>query len=429
MKVIRIHGGRIIDPANGIDQVTDLYLAAGRVAGLGERPEGFQDGLEIDARGKVVCPGLVDLGARLREPGQEHKGTIRSECRAAAAAGITTLLCPPDTDPVIDTPAVVELIRQRGEQAARARILTLGALTQDLDGENLSEMAALKRAGCVGISNAHRPLASTLVMLRALEYAATFDLKVYLHPQDPALSANGVVHEGAVSTRLGLPGIPEAAETVAVARDLALIERTGIAAHFCRLSSERSARMVARAQHDGLPVSADVAAHQLFLTEMDLLGFDSNCHLIPPLRTQRDRDGLRRALAEGSISAVCSDHQPHEPDAKLAPLGETEPGISALETLLPLVLRLVDEGVLDLPSAIARITSGPAAVIGVEAGTLTVGARADVCVFDPRAHWRLEPRELRSRGHNSPFRGWEFSGRVTHTVLGGRLVHGKEGEK
>lgn len=423
MSRIRISNGRIIDPASRLDQVTDLYIVDGRIAAIGEKPADFRPDSEIDATGQLVCPGLIDLCARTREPGEEPKGTIASETAAAASTGITTLVCPPDTDPVIDTPAVIELIRQRNELAGKARILPIGALTQDLNGEALSEMAALKAAGAVGISNADRPLTNTLAMMRALEYAATFDLTVFLRPEDPALRDDGLVHEGAVSTRLGLPGIPDAAETVAVARDLALIERTGIRAHFCRLSSARSVRLVARAQHDGLPVTADVAAHQLFLTEMDVMGFNSNCHVYPPLRTQRDRDALREAVAEGVVSVICSDHQPHEPDAKLAPLGETEPGIAGLETLLPLTLRLVDEGVLDLMAAIGRLTTGPADVLKRATGTLSPGNTADICLIDPDVFWTLTPERLCGRGHNTPFIGWEFHGQVTHTLLNGRIVY------
>jgi len=422
MTKTRIANGRLIDPANGIDQHVDLFLADGRVAGLGTPPDGFDADIDIDATDQIVCPGFVDLCARTGEPGQEHKGTIASETAAAAASGITTLVCPPDTDPQIDTPAVVELIRRRNEEVGKSRILPLGALTHELNGANLSEMAALKAAGIAGISNADAPITNTLVMQRALEYAATFDLTVYLHPEDPALRNDGLVHEGAVSTRLGLPGIPEAAETVAVARDLALIERTGIRAHFCQLSSARSVRMVARAQHDGLPVSADVAAHHLFLTEMDLMGFDSNCHVHPPLRTHRDRDALREAVAEGVVTAICSGHRPHEPDAKLAPLGETEAGIAGLETLVPLTLRLVDEGVLDLTAAIVRLTSGPGAVLGNGLGSLTLGDVADICILDPGPHWVLSPDLLSGRGHNTPFIGWDFRGRVSYTLLKGEVI-------
>lgn len=420
---ILIKNGRVIDPAHAIDKVQDVYVAEGRIAALGNPPEGFQPEHTIDARGHIVCPGLVDLAAHLREPGAEHKATIASETRAAAAAGITTLCCPPDTDPVIDTPAVVELIRHRAQQAGFARVIPLGALTQALAGAELTEMAALQAAGCAGLTNTRLPVNNSLVMRRIMEYAATHDITVFLHPEDHALANHGCAHEGAVATRLGLPGIPESAETVALARDLTLIEQTGVRAHFCRLSSARSVRMVARAQHEGLPVTADVCAHSLYLTEMDIGLFNSQCHVLPPLRTLRDRDGLRHGLSDRTLGAICSDHQPHEPDAKLAPFTETEPGMSALETLLPLSLRLVDENLLSLPEAIALITCGPAQILRIEAGTLATGQAADICIFDPEHYWTITEDTLVSRGHNTPFLNWEFKGRVTHTLLGGKLVY------
>lgn len=423
---IAIVNGLIIDPANGVDTVGDLYIANGCIAAIGAAPPGFSAQRRIDAAGKVVCPGLVDLGARLREPGQEHKATIASETRAAARGGVTSLCCPPDTSPVVDTPAVAELIRQRAAAAGMARVYTLGALTQGLDGQRLSEMAALQRAHCVGLSNALVPMANTQVLRRAMEYAATFHMTVFLQAEDPWLRNNGCVHEGMMATRLGLPGIPEAAETVAVARDLALIEHTGVRAHFCRLSTGKALRMVARAQYDGLPITADVSAHQLFLTEIDVGDFNAQCHVLPPLRTQRDRDALRKGVANNTLAAVCSDHQPHEPDAKLAPFGATAAGISGLETLLPLMLRLVTDGVLPLNDALARVTAQPARILGIEAGTLTPGRPADVCIFDPEDYWTLEPERLASRGHNTPFAGWELRGRVTHTLLGGKLVYERE---
>jgi len=420
---ILIKGGRVIDPAHGIDKVQDVYVTDGRIAALGKPPEGFNPEQTIDAHKQIVCPGLVDLSAHLREPGAEHKATIASETRAAAAAGITTLCCPPDTDPVIDTPAVVELVRHRAEQAGFARVIPLGALTKALAGAELTEMAALQSAGCAGLTTARRPVNNSLVMRRIMEYAATHDITVFLHPEDSALANHGCAHEGAVATRLGLPGIPESAETAALARDLALIEQTGVRAHFCRLSSARSVRMVARARHEGLPVTADVCAHALYLTEMDIGLFNSHCHVLPPLRTLRDRDGLRHGLSDGTLSAICSDHQPHEPDAKLAPFTETEPGMSALETLLPLSLRLADENLLSLPEAIALVTCGPAHILRIAAGTLAPGQAADICIFDPEHYWTLTEDTLISRGHNTPFLNWEFKGRVTHTLLGGKLVH------
>lgn len=418
---IAIQGGRVIDPAQQFDAVADLFIAEGRIAGLGQPPAGFAADRVIDARNHIVCPGLIDLCARLREPGQEHKATIASETCTAAAGGITTLVCPPDTDPVIDEPAVVELIRRRAKAAGHARVLALGALTHRLRGERLAEMAALKEAGCVGIGDGGRPVANTRVLRRALEYAATFDLTVFLTPFDPELG-HGLAHEGQVATRLGLPGIPAAAETGTLARDLELVRDLGVRVHFGRLSSARAVELVARAQVEGLPVTADVAIHHLHLTEIDLVGFDSRCHVRPPLRGLSDKDALRTGLASGVLGALCSDHQPHEPDAKQAPLGDTEPGISGLDTLLALSLRLARDGVLPLLAVIERLTWGPARILGLDGGHLGTGVPADICVFDPNAVWLLEPGALHSRGQNTPFVGWELQGRVTHTLLEGQVV-------
>jgi dihydroorotase len=423
---IRIAGGRLIDPLNEVDQLLDLYISEGRITAVGNPPDGFRADIDLDATGLCVIPGLIDLCARLREPGQEYKATIDSECRAAAACGITTLCCPPDTDPVIDTPAVVELIRHRAQQVGAARVVTLGALTRGLNGRHLSELAALQQAGCAGMSNALHPLKSTLIERRAFEYAATFDLTVFLHADDMALSAGGCVHEGRVSTRLGLPGIPAAAETVAVARDLALIEQTGVRAHFCRLTTQRAVRMVARAQFDGLPVTADVATPYLYLNEVDAVDFGADYHFIPPLRTLEDRDGLIDGLKRGTLSALCSDHRPHEPDAKLAPFPATEPGASGLDTLLALTLKLVDDNHLSLLSAISRVTSGPARILNLPYGELGVGRVADICVFDPAASWYLDEKCMHSHGKNTPFHGWEMPGRVRHTLREGQIIYSSE---
>jgi len=419
-----ITNGRLIDPANEIDGQVDIAIADGRILACGDIPTEFQADEIIDAREQIVCPGLIDLAAHLCEPGAEHRGDIASETRAAAAGGITTLCVPPDTDPIIDTTAVSELIHQKAEAAGFARVVTLGALTQQLKGEQLAEMAKLQQdGGCVGVSNARRPVKNTLIMRRAMEYAASCGLTIFLHADDPGLSGQGCVHEGGISTRLGLAGIPESAETVAVARELMLIEQTGVRAHFCQLSCAHSVQMIARAQHDGLPVSMDVAAHQLHLTDMDVGYFNSQCHVLPPLRSQRDRDALRIGLRNGCISTICSDHQPHDADAKLAPFAETEPGISALETLLPLSLRLVDDGLLSLPNLIAKLTSEPARILGLNRGHLGAGSHADICIFDPQQHWTVTPENFISAGKNSPFADWELKGKVTHTLLNGCVVY------
>ncbi len=418
-----IRGGRVIDPANDVDGTHDIFVDdKGFVAAVGAVPAGFEVTRTLDATAKIVCPGLVDLRARLREPGLEYKATIESEARAAVTAGITTLCCPPDTDPVIDTPAMAQMIQQRAWRFGLAFIHPLGALTRGLEGERLTDMEALDEAGCVGLSNALKPVTDTLVMRRAFEYAASFDLTVFLQSEDPWLHGSGCVHEGEVGTRLGLPGIPEAAETVGVARDLALIEHTGVRAHFCQLSSARAVAMIAEAQGRGVPVTADATAHHLHLTEHDIGFFNTQCHVLPPLRSSRDRATLRDALKNGTLLAICSDHQPHEPDAKLAPFGDSAPGISGLETLLPLSLKLVDENVLGLNEAIACVTCKPADILGIDSGHLGVGATADICVFDPQAWWTLTEDNLISRGHNTPFLGWELRGRVTHTLVGGQLV-------
>ncbi len=416
-----IRGGHVVDPASGLDATADVYVTDNRIGAVGEAPAGFVADRTIDATGRVVCPGLIDLQAKLREPGETHKGTIASETAAAAAGGVTALCCPPDTKPVLDSSAVVELIRDRAEAAGMCRVLPIGALTKDLAGEHLAEMLSLKRAGCIAVGNA-RAIANTLVLRRAMEYAATLDLTVFLNSEDPWLAASGCMHEGQISTRLGLGGIPACAEAIGVARDLILIEQTGVRAHFSRLSTAKAVEMVAKAKARGLPVSCDVTAHQLFLTELDVDLFNSLCHVRPPLRTQRDRDGLRAALADGVITSICSDHQPHDRDAKLAPFAATEPGMSGLETLLPLALRLAEEGVMPRAEAIARLTTGPASVLNVEGGTLQPGARADICIFDANARWEVNPSTLVSRGKNTPLSGWEMKGRVTCTLLDGRVV-------
>jgi dihydroorotase len=423
MNRVCIEGGRLIDPASGRDSPGELYIADGRIVGLDVAPEGFDPDSVIDAAHCLVFPGLIDLQARLREPGAEHKGNIRSESRAAAAGGVTTLCLPPDTDPCIDSAAVVELVHRCSAYAGGARVETIGALTAGLRGKHLSEMAGLRAAGCIAVSNAGRRIASSQVMRRALEYAADQGLLVVIQPNDLDLADGGCAHEGPVALRLGLPGIPEAAETAALARDLELLAQTGARAHFTCLSTRRAVDMIGAARSAGLKVTADCAAHQLFLCDRDVDVFNALCHVLPPLRDQRDREGLRRAIADGELLAICSDHQPHDTDAKLAPFPATEPGISAVETLLPLTLRLVEEGSMSLADALARVTVGPATVLGLDTGRLEVGAAADICVFDPRPHWRLVPQELQSHGKNSPFGGWDFRGKVTHTLLGGQKIY------
>lgn len=413
--MITVVGGRVVDPANGFDQIADIAINAnGLITATSE-------GERFDASGMLVIPGVVDLCARLREPGNTHKATIRSEARAAAACGITTLCMPPDTSPVVDSPAVMDLIKLRATAAEGANLVMLGALTQGLNGEHLGQMAALKAAGCVGVSNAGKPIPNGLVLRRAMEYASSLGITVFLNSEDPQLSQNGCMHEGAVSTELGLPGIPTSAEVVGLARDLALVEQTGARAHFGRLSTARAVEMIREAKQRGLPVTADVAAHQLVLTENDVRGFKRQTHVRPPLRSETDRLALVAGVADGTIDAICSDHQPHEPDAKLAPFPATEAGISALDTLIPIVMALVNDQLLPLNTAVAAITVNPASILGLEAGSLSEGNRGDLAVIS-EGRWELIAELCASEQHNTPFLGHQFTHRVSLGLVSGRKL-------
>lgn len=421
---ICISKGRVIDPANGLDTITNIYISKGRIVSVGRKPSGFEIKKQIDASGQIVLPGLIDLSVRLREPGEGCKANIASETKAAAAGGITTLCCPPDTTPIIDTPAVVELINQRAEQSGKAKVVCLGALTHGLGGERLAEMYSLKEAGCVGVSNAMRSISDTQVMRRAMEYAVTCDLTVFIQPEDAWLGG-GAMHEGAYSTRMGIPPIPETAETVAIARDLLLIEATGARAHFMRLSTARSVEMINDARKRGLPVTADVSIHQLYFTDKDTEDYNSLCHVKPPFRHHSDRNKLIAGLKAGTITVLCSDHQPHDRDEKTAPFSATEPGVSALDVLLPLAMQLVDENKASMKTVVKAITESPAKILGLESGTLTEGASADICIFDPEKTWTVTEKALVSEGKNTPTLGWEMKGKVTTTILKGRIVYNK----
>jgi len=422
---IHIKSGRLVDPKNGIDAACDLYVAAGRVVAVGNAPAGFSANRVIDAAGKVVCPGLVDLAVRLREPGYEYMATLESEMEAAIAGGVTSLACPPDTDPALDEPGLVEMLKFRAKNLNQAHVYPVGALTIGLKGARLTEMAELRDAGCVAFSQAEAPFADNQVLLHALEYAATFGFPVWLRPQDPALAGHGVAHDGEVATRLGLPAIPSAAEVIALSTILILARETGARIHIARLSSAEGVAMVREAKARGLPVSCDIGIHHAHLSEMDIGYFDPNCHLSPPLRSLRDRDALRAGLADGSIDALCSDHTPVDEDVKQVPFSEAEAGATGVELLLPLALKWAAESQLPLSAAIEHITTKPAAILGIDAGHLAVGAVADICIFDPAEYWRVEPAALRSQGKNTPFSGIELCGRVSHTLVSGGVVYEK----
>lgn len=417
---IQISGARLIDPANQLDQICDIFIEGGKIAALGDKPAGFSVEQLIDGRGLVAAPGLVDINASLREPGYGRKGNIASETRAAAGGGVTSICCTPFTKPVLDTPAVAELILDQARDHGSTRVFPLGAFTQGLAGENLAELVTLRDAGCVAFTNGLVPFANNRLLRHALEYAATFDLTVIFHPQDRDLAEGGIAHESAAASFRGLSGIPETAETVALSRDLLLVEQSGVRAHFSQITTARGARLIAKAQQRGLNVTADVALYQLILTDEAVLDFSSQYHVQPPLRSIEDREGLREAVRSGVIGVLASHHQPHEVDAKQDPFAATEPGISSIELMLPLALSLVREGVLDLPTAIERMTIGPAQAMRLDAGSLGVGARADLVLFDPEGQ-TLTGENWLSKGGNCPFLGHHLPGRVRYTMLNGRI--------
>jgi len=420
---VHIRGGRLVDPKNRVDAKQDVFVSGGKIAAIGKAPTGFRPERTIDASNLVVCPGLIDLSARLREPGFEYKATLESEMQAAVAGGVTSLACPPDTDPPLDEPGLVEMLKFRAKSLNLAHVFPVGALTWKLGGERLTEMAVLRDAGCIAFSNADAPIPDTQVLWRAMQYAATFGFSVWLRPQDGYLARDGVAHDGEVATRLGLPGIPAFAETIALATILHLVRTTRARVHLCRLSTAEGVAMLRAAKEEGLPVSCDVGVHHAHFSEVDLGYFDSHCRVVPPFRSLRDRDALRMGLADGTIDAVCSDHAPVDEDAKQLPFAESEPGATGLELLLPLTLKWAEEARIALPEALAALTCRPAAILGVQSGELSPGRDADLCVFDAAAHVRITADFLKSQGKNTPFIGYELPGRVRYTFVGGQVVY------
>ncbi|MDR2031090.1 MAG: dihydroorotase [Azoarcus sp.] len=420
---IRIANGRVVDPARQTDCVQDVFIAEGKIAALGEAPAGFDVERTLDAGGLIVAPGLIDLAARLREPGFEYRATLESEMEAAMAGGVTSVAIPPDTDPALDEPGLVEMLCYRAKKLNRAHIYPIGALTIALGGERLSEMAELVEAGCVAFSQANVPIIDNMVLMRAMQYAATFDFRVWLQPIAPFLARNGFAHDGEVANRLGLPGIPVAAETVAIFTYLQLARVTGARLHITRLSSAEGLALIEQARAKGMDVTCDISINHLHLCDRDIGYFNTHCHLVPPLRDRSDRDALARGLAEGRINALCSDHTPVDDDSKLKPFSESEVGATGLELLLPLTLKWAEESGLPLSTALARVTSDAARLIGItKAGHLAPGARADICIFDPAARTAISRDSLKSQGKNTPFLGLELPGKVRYTLVEGQLM-------
>jgi len=421
-KNILIRNGRVIDPASGFDETADIAIAGGTIAALKNIPADFNAQQTIDAQGCIVAPGLVDLAARLREPGYEHEGMLESEMSAAVAGGVTSLVCPPDTDPVLDEPGLVEMLKYRAEKLEKARLFPLGAITRSLKGEVLTEMAELTEAGCVGFGQAEVPLTNTQVLQRALQYAATFGYTLWLRPQDRDLG-KGVAASGPLATRLGLSGVPVAAETIAIFTIVELMRSTGAKVHLCRLSSAAGVALVRAAKAEGLPLSCDVSINSLHLSDTDIGYFDSRARLSPPLRQQRDREVLGAALADGTIDALVSDHTPVESDAKTLPFAEAEPGATGLELLLPLALQWGEQSGAGIRRALEVASAAPARLVPA-AGTarIAAGEAADLCIFDPAHEWQVSAEALRSQGKHTPFAGYALRGRVRSTLVGGRVV-------
>ena len=423
---LQITNGRLIDPANQIDAKQDLFIIDGKVAAIGKAPAGFVAEQKIDASGLIVAPGLVDLSVRLREPGYEYKATLESELQAALAGGVTSLVCPPDTDPALDEPGLVEMLVHRARSLNQSHVYPLGALTIALKGHELTEMAELTEAGCVGFSQAEHAIQDTTVLLRALQYAQTFGYTVWLRPQDPHLGKGGIAHSGPFASRLGLAGVPVISETIALHTIFELMRSTGARVHLCRLSSADGIALVRAAKAEGLPVTCDVGAHHLHLTDADIGFFDSNARMVPPLRSQRDREAICAAVADGTVDAICSDHTPVDDDEKLLPFGEASPGATGLELLLSLALKWADASVAQvdqrLKLALSRITVDAARVAGLTAGQLSVGSAADICIFNPDTMWTVQASALLSQGKHTPFLGYELQGQVHTTLVAGRIV-------
>jgi dihydroorotase len=426
---IQIKNARLIDPKNQRDGVQDLFIAAGKIVALGSPPADFVAAKVIDASGLILIPGLVDLSARLREPGFEYKATLESELQAAMRGGVTSLVCPPDTDPVLDEAGLVEMLTQRAKAQHKAHVYPLGALTVGLQGLALTEMAALRQAGCVGFSQADTPIADTGVLLRALQYAATFGFTVWLRPQDAFIGHGGVAHSGALSSRLGLAGVPVMAETIALHTLFELMQSSGARVHVCRLSSAAGVELVRQAKQNRLPITCDVGIHHVHLTDADIGYFDANARLTPPLRDQRDRSAILAGLQDGTIDAICSDHTPVDDDEKALPFAEASAGATGLELLLSLALKWVEDsrGAVNLAHAINKITAAPASLAQLPAGDLAVGSAADLCLFDPSARWQVNAKSLVSQGKHTPFLGYELPGVVCATIVAGHIAYARAG--
>ena len=418
---ILISGGHVIDPGR-LNGLADVLIEEGRVVAVGPGLRASTGAMKIDATGRLVLPGFVDLHVHFREPGFEYKESIQSGAAAAVAGGFTSVCCMPNTNPVNDNQAITELMLDRARVAGLANVFPIGAITKGSEGKELAEIGDLRRAGCVAISDDGKPVMNSLVMRRAMEYALAFDVPVVDHCEDLHLAEGGCMNEGAVSTELGLPGIPSAAEDVMVARNVALAELTGARLHLAHISTEGSVRMVREAKSRGLKVTAEACPHHFTITEETVRGYNTYAKMNPPLRTWKDVQAIKEGLRDGTIDVIATDHAPHATQEKQLGFTEAPFGIVGLETALPLTFALVEEGVLSLEAAVDKLSTAPAKAFSLAKGTLAVGADADVAIVDQQEQWEVDPAKFYSKSRNTPFAGWKVKGRVTTTIVGGRVV-------
>jgi len=425
MNDLIIKSGNLVNPGGEISGVHDIYIKDGKIIGIDEDTTKLSSPTIIDAEDCIICPGLVDLSVRFREPGLEKEATIFSESKAAVSSGVTTVCYMPDTQPVIDTPAQIKLVEEIFKNVDLCKVKVLASLTKGLDGDRLSPMMELKEAGAVGLTNCLNPIKDSLVLRRAMEYASGQDVAVFYQPQNNYLANNGCVHEGKIATKLGLPGIPSAAESAAVAEAILLMKLTGVSLHLCRISCLESLMIIRNAQAAGLPVTADVAIHQLFFDENSIDNFNSDYHVMPPFRANEDLVDLQKEVSSETITAICSDHQPHNEDARQAPFANTQPGISSIEILLPLLMELVDMDIMDLNTAIKKVTLNPSNILGIDSGIIDKGSTADLCILR-KEEWTFDEKKIQSAGKNNPFIGKKFSTLVDKTICNGKIVYEKK---
>ena len=421
MNTLRFSNGRVIDPSQNIDEFTDLWVKGEHIAGMGPQP-GLQATRVIDATGKIVCPGLIDMHVHLREPGREEDETIATGTAAALAGGVTSVACMPNTEPALDSQAAAEFVYLQAERAGNANVFPIGAITKGRQGAELAEIGGLVEGGAVGFTDDGSPVTSAEIMRRALEYCRMFDKPVLVHAEDLELTKGGVMHEGVESMRLGLRGMPAAGEEVMIHRDIELAEVTGGRLHILHVSTAGGVDLIRRGKARGIRVSGEATPHHFTLTDKCLRGFDSNFKMSPPLRTQADIDAIIAGLKDGTVEVIATDHAPHAPEKKMRELDQAPNGIIGLETLLPIcILALIEPGHLTWPQLIAKLTINPARVLGIDRGTLKAGADADITIIDPKVEWTIDPEQFQSKSRNCPYAGWKVRGRAHAVILGGEI--------